>query len=117
MKASVQYNDLVGTAAADVTDFYNSLLQNYLEKEFLSYDSKRYQCVGCNIWVSGQLQTPSGNIKFICKDSVENKYVYFVPVKEMSLEEIFSLFKRFDVVIGNYVEEITIANDDYLDLK
>lgn len=30
MKASVQYDDLKGTAAADVSDFHQSSLQNYL---------------------------------------------------------------------------------------
>ena len=30
MIASVQYNDLRGTAAADVSDFYMNSLQNYL---------------------------------------------------------------------------------------
>ena len=30
MIASVQYNDLRGTAAADVSDFYMNSLKNYL---------------------------------------------------------------------------------------
>lgn len=31
MKASVQYNDFIGTAAADISDFYQTSLQNYLD--------------------------------------------------------------------------------------
>lgn len=34
MIASVQYNDLRGTAAADVSDFYMNSLQNYLIEKF-----------------------------------------------------------------------------------
>lgn len=30
MKASVQYNDLKGTSAADISDFHKCSLQNYL---------------------------------------------------------------------------------------
>jgi hypothetical protein len=41
MKATVQYNDLVGTAAADISDFYNNSLQEYLQKRFPKYDSGR----------------------------------------------------------------------------
>ena len=36
MIASVQYNDLRGTAAADVSDFYMNSLQNYLIEKILS---------------------------------------------------------------------------------
>ena len=38
MKASVQYNDLKGTAAADISDFHKSSLQNYLINSYEQYD-------------------------------------------------------------------------------
>lgn len=34
MKAKVQYNDLVGTAAADISDYYRNSLQVYLKATF-----------------------------------------------------------------------------------
>lgn len=43
MIASVQYNDLRGTAAADVSDFYKSSLQKYLMNTYKTYDSERYK--------------------------------------------------------------------------
>ena len=118
MKASVQYNDFVGSAAADVSDFYHSSLQNYLIKSYEQYDGDRFDCKGCTIFVSGQHEEPKGNIAFVCFDKVENKYVKFCPYVDLSLNEIFSLFKRFEIVIGKKdIEGIEVANDDYLDLK
>lgn len=117
MKASVQYNDLVGTSAADVSDFHQTSLQNYLVKSYDQYDGDRYDCKGCTIWISGQQEIPQGNIAFVCFDNVENKYVKFCPETDFSLDDIFSLFKRFEVVIGNNIEDIEVDGEDYLDLK
>lgn len=117
MKASVQYNDLVGSAAVDVSDFWQSSLQNYLVKSYEQYDGDRYDCKGCTIWISGQLEKPEGNIAFVCFDKVEDKYVKFCPEADMSLNDIFSLFKRFEVVVGDNIEGIEVDNEDYLDLK
>ena len=117
MKASVQYDDLKGTAAADVSDFHQSSLQNYLVGSYEQYDGDRYECYGCSIFISGQQIQPQGNIVFVCKDKIENKYVKFFPLKDITLDEIFSLFKRFEVVIGNHIDEIEVDGNDYLDLK
>lgn len=51
MKATVQYNDLVGTAAADISDFYNNSLHAYLQKRFPKYASGRFSCIGCDIFL------------------------------------------------------------------
>lgn len=117
MKASVQYNDLLGTSAADVSDFYQSSLQNYLVQTYDQYDRQRYVCEGCSIWISGQQEIPSGNIEFVCYDKVEGKYVKFCPKADLSINDIFSLFKRFEVVLGNKIEDIEVDGEDYLDLK
>ena len=117
MKASVQYNDFIGTAAADISDFYQTSLQNYLVNSYEQYDGDRYECYGCSIFISGQQIQPQGNIVFVCKDKIENKYVKFCPLKDITLDEIFSLFKRFEVVIGNHIDEIEVDGNDYLDLK
>lgn len=117
MKASVQYNDLKGTAAADVSDFYHSSLQKYLVESYATFDGNRYECKGCTLFVSGQQKVPQGTIRFVCWDKEEGKYVKFTPKRDMTLEEIFSLFKRFEVVIGEDIANIEFNEDYYLDLE
>lgn len=115
MIAKVQYNDLRGTAAADVSDFYRNSLQNYLEGTYKSYDSERYYCVGCTIWASD-----SGNhvnVSFVCYDKQSGKHVIFEPMRDYSFEETFSMFKRFNVVIGTDINEVEILEEDRLQLK
>ena len=118
MKARVQYNDLMGTAAADITDFSLNSLEKYLTDHFDNYDTERYFCVGCRLYISGQTSN-AVSIRFICLDKVEHKYVYLCPAGDMSYEKVFSLFKRFDVVLGNDedIGEISISDEDWRDLK
>lgn len=100
MEAKVKYNDLKGTAAADITDFCNNDLQHYLEETFDKYDSSKYQCVGCNIYISGQSNSSNVHIQFICYDKINRKHVYLAPQKEMKTDEVLSLFKRLNIVLG-----------------
>lgn len=114
MIADVQYNDLRGTAAADVSDLYMNSLQHYLEVTYKSYDSKRYYCIGCTIWASD-----SGNhvnVTFVCYDNQTGKHVEFEPPREYSFEETFSLFKRFNVVIGADINEVEVLDEDRIQL-
>lgn len=116
MIASVQYNDLRGTAAADVSDFYKNSLQKYLMNTYKAYDSERYVCRGCVMWISGQREVPSLNISYLCWDNIAEKFVRFYPKKDMDLNEAFSLFKNFEVVVGTDVNDIDVNDDDCLDL-
>lgn len=100
MEAEVQYNDLKGTAAADITDFCNTDLQNYLKATFKKYNFNRYQCVGCDIFISGQSISSNVHIQFICYDKINRKHVYLAPQKEMKTDEVLSLFKRLNIVLG-----------------
>ena len=43
------YNDLRGTAAADIADGYMNSLQKYLMDTYEKYNSERYVCRGCTI--------------------------------------------------------------------
>ena len=104
-------------SAADISDFHKSSLQNYLINSYEQYDEDRYECYGCSIFISGQHMQPQGNITFVCKDKIENKYVKFCPLKDITLDEIFSIFKRFQVVIGDHLDKIEVDDKDYLDLK
>lgn len=117
MIASVQYNDLRGTAAADVSDFYMNSLQKYLIETFDKYDPEKYVCQGCTIWVSGQQAKIKANVSYICWDRQNDKYVRFRPLRDFSFEEVFSMFKRFEVVIGKDINEIEINEDDTLNLE
>ena len=118
MIAKVQYNDLTGTAAADITDFSLNSLEKYLTDHFENYDTERYFCVGCWLNLGGQTST-TVSIRFICLDKEERKYVYLCPINDMSYEEAFSLFKRFDVVLGRSesISEIDVSDEDWRDLK
>lgn len=116
MKASVQYNDLLGTAAADVSDFENNSLQSYLSRRFKSFNGERYLCVGCTIFDSGQNGIPLLGIRFLCLDQKENKYVYLCPLEKLSNDEILSLFKRLEIVIGKNIENVKVSDDDWIDL-
>lgn len=114
MIASVQYNDLRGTAAADVSDFLNNSLQNYLVATYKSYDGQRYFCNGCTMWISN-----SGSVAlcFICYDKEDGKYLRFLPERDYTYQEAFDLFKRFEVVIGVDINEIEVNCEDDKSLK
>lgn len=118
MIAKVQYNDLTGTAAADITDFSLNSLEKYLTDHFDNYDTGRYFCVGCCLYIAGQ-SSNTVSIRFICLDKEEHKYVYLCPVEDMSYEEAFSLFKRFDIVLGSNegIRDINISDEDWRELK
>lgn len=114
MKAIVQYNDLFGTAAADVSDFYSNSLQTYLIDSYKSYDSERYYCEGFTMWASDSSKTV--NVGFVCLDKVERKYVKFVP-ECYTFDRLFQLFKRFNVVMGINIDQVEVSDNDRLDLE
>lgn len=109
MKASVQYNDLIGSAAADVEDWYNNSLQYYLENTFKSYDGERYSCRGCSAFL-GSRDTVS--VRFICLDKDTGKFVSFATQEWWSIEQFFTLFKRFEVVIGQDINEVELEDNN-----
>lgn len=114
MKANVQYNDMRGTAAADVSDFYSNSLQTYLTDSYKGYNGGRYFCVGFTMWAGDCSKTV--NVGFVCRDKETGKYMKFVP-EDYSFERLFQLFKRFNVVMGNDIENVEVSDEDWLDLK
>ena len=96
MKARVQYNDLVGTAAADISDFHLNSLNVFLKQRYPDFDWDRYNCVGCSFYASyGQY----ASVSFICNDKIDSKFCRISPSKEFSLQDFFELFKRFSIVM------------------
>lgn len=116
MKASVQYNDFKGTAAADISD-HNSL-NDFIQNR--GVDVERYNAVGATFY-SGYNDFLS--VSFICLDnelSTDQKKIYVTLnfENEINYNEFFDLFKRFNVVIkerfGN-LENIEIEDNITID--
>lgn len=96
MKASVQYNDFIGTAAADISDWIT--LKGFLEKK--GVDTNRYEAIGAEFYHGERYF----NASIICKDNESdnpNEAVKISFENGLSEDEFFQLFKRFNVVIVN----------------
>lgn len=117
MIASVQYNDLRGTAAADVSDGCMNSLQNYLKENFNEYDSERYFCRGCTLWFGNGRRSTSISMRFLCFDRENEKFVGLCPEQDFTFDEVFNMFKRFEIVMGIDVNEIEIDESEMIPLK
>lgn len=97
MKADVQYNDFVGTAAADISDHTD--LNKYLESK--GVDINRYNSIGVRFYSSYNF---SFSASIICidkkKSTAEKQHIVLVSFeKNIDRDDFFDLFKRFNVVI------------------
>ena len=94
MKASTQYNDYVGTAAADMSDY--TKLEDYLKAKGLNTD--RYKPIGVELYCG---YSSFIHLTFLCKDteSGNNTIMKFAFEKEITIEEFLNLFKRFNVLL------------------
>jgi len=106
MEAIVQYNDFIGSAAADISDHID--LNAFLIRR--GVDTDRYDAIGASFY-HGYSDFFRGSI--ICldkKNSIQEKpYIVALSFEaEFTHEEFFDLFKRFDVEItlkyGGYRE-------------
>lgn len=111
-KASVQYGDYKGTAAADGHDNYT--IDNYMITQGLKTSNDRI--VGIKLWsgeVHGELQNQPVSVIAYLMDSPSFEVVSAaidgtdpVPVRqvrfEVSLEQFFGLFKRFEIAITRF---------------
>jgi hypothetical protein len=104
MKATVQYDDFTGTAAADISDHGD--LNKYLNK--YGVNTERYDAVGVDFY-SG-LRNCSFSI--ICIDRFKSTDFkrQFVKVhfsRDRKWEDFFILFKRFRVILmdKNYSQD------------
>ena len=97
MKASVQYNDFIGTAAADISD-YTGLSQFIASR---NVDTEKYDAIGVELHAN---YGDSFSASFICVDKEQstNEKKPLVKIRfeaAISKEEFFDLFKRFNVVL------------------
>lgn len=92
MKATVQYNDYVGSTAADISDF--TTLEKYLEE--IDVDIKRYHPIGVKFFTS---YGDGCNVSILCEDMVNDNSLVELRLDEMSIPDFFSLFKRLEVIL------------------
>lgn len=105
MIASVQYNDVIGTAAADIADRYFNSLQKFLMDSYSSYDGNRYSCRGCTAYIG---ERNGVFVSFVCLDKDTNEFVKFTTHEPWSPDQFFDIFKRFEIVIGNDINEVEV---------
>lgn len=103
MKADTQYNDFIGTSAADISDHTN--LNKFLESR--GVDTSRYDSIGARFYAS---YNNSFSASIICIDQrkTTDKKPYIVSISfedKLDKNEFFDLFKRFNVVISTNYDE------------
>lgn len=96
MKADVQYNDYIGTAAADMSDLESNRIWSYLNQKGVYND--KYDFIGVSFYALGDDERASFN--FICRDKEDGAVKNFAFEKEQSVDEFLKFFKRFNVVLG-----------------
>ena len=111
LKSGLQYGDWEGWAEADIADHCNNDMQYYLATRFEQFDAERYQCKGCRICISNGKEA---SLDFICLDKMENKFIVVKQANEMTIGQIFGLFKRFNIVIGENIKEMELNDEDCL---
>ena len=101
MKADVQYNDFVGTAAADISDFLGSKYGDALESfaKFFKVDSNRFKIIGISIY-----GTENFYISLLCVDkkrsSEQKEHIVSMSIEIENEKEVMNfLFKRLHIVL------------------
>ncbi len=97
MKADTQYNDFLGTAAADISD--HTTLEVFLKEK--GVDTKRYEAIGVSFYCGYDSFFTASIICIDNNKSTEtDKHVTSIDFKEdISNTEFFKLFKRFNVMV------------------
>lgn len=116
MKAQVQYGDMVGTAAADISDFANNDLQQVAIN--LGVDTKRFKIVGVALY-----GLDVSSISLICEDlsksNEQSKHMVklYVDLEDENKDVISDIFKRLAVVLYLRRDEEYPAIDQYEELN
>jgi hypothetical protein len=100
MKAKVQYNDFIGTAAADVADYGGTNKDNFEDiASFVKLDLERFKLVGISIYGVRDF-----SFSLICVDKEKSKpnkeHIVSMSINE-NIEKDFlrNIFKRFNVIL------------------
>ena len=103
MEAKTQYNDFKGTVAADISDYYLNSMDEYLFSKSKNYDKNRYKCIGCEFMLFG---IDKLDAVFYCRDLKDGSVVPIRLITEFTLAELFVMFKRFAIVVGQKIENV-----------
>ena len=98
MKADVNYNDFIGTSAADISDHTD--LNKFLHSR--GVDTDRYDSIGASFYARLS-DFFSASIICVDKHLTTDEKPYLVSISfedEFDKDEFFDLFKRFNVVIS-----------------
>ena len=106
MKASVQYNDYIGTAAADRNDYLENHiihLTAIIIKTFeIPIEAEEYDYIGVS--VSG-IEVDDVCASFYFRNKDTNEVVkFFKP--SLTMQSILNLFKRFEFQVGKHLEDV-----------
>jgi hypothetical protein len=107
MIANTSYNDLIGTASADISDKLNKLSisgNNILNKigENFKIDLTRFEIIGISISIDL-------DISLICKDqkqTIENNIVKIIFDHENDKRILNELFKSFEIILHDKNDKI-----------
>lgn len=91
MSAKTQYNDLIGTVAADISDFMPE--SNFQSLLLDNYDPNRYLVVGFDVWTSGN----RGSVALLCRDKSCDDNTLIEIETQCDLKEFLDYFKRFNL--------------------
>jgi len=107
MKATVSYNDFVGTAAADISDALSEYEGDTLKSigKYFKLDENRFEIVGLSIY-----GTSDFSISLICVDKTESTeekaHIVSMMYDVNNNKEILDiLFKRLDIVLYSKFDE------------
>ena len=108
LKASVQYDDLVGTAAADGHESLSNI-REFLKSKGVDVDKNEPVGIELYGW-EGRI-----GVRFICKEQ-GNQLVASELKDSLSLTDLFSFIKRFKVILlSKHLDETSFEEIHYSD--
>ena len=106
MKANVQYNDYLGTTAADRSDVFIELagqMTAIIIKRFgIPLDAAGYRFIG--VAVSGT-KVDKVLVRFYFRNTQSQQVVKYY-MYDANLQDVLDLYKRFEFQVGEHLEDI-----------
>lgn len=110
MKASVQYNDFLGTTAADRSDLFvedsGKMIQTICEWFKIDFDGYDYQFVGISV---NAIKVDDAYVTLYFKNNT-TKQIVKVERYSVHLQLVLNLFKRFEFQVGSHLEDVDDGN-------
>lgn len=110
MKASVQYDDYLGTTAADRSDLFvedsGKMIQTVCEWFKIDLDGYDYQFVGISV---NAIKVDDAYVILYFKNNTTNQIVKVIRYS-VHLQLVLDLFKRFEFQVGSHLEDIDDNN-------